>query len=84
MLYLTSDNDVQFDEEFYKYLCKRYGARLREKVPRSVEDRIQGLFRPYLHLATTTCSWWGGRTSKAINIIIKMHRPGLCRQVIAV
>ena len=32
VLYVNSDNDVQFDEEFYKYLCNSYGARLREKV----------------------------------------------------
>ena len=32
ILHIDSDNDVQFDEEFYNYLCKTYGARLREKL----------------------------------------------------
>jgi hypothetical protein len=26
VLSIDSDNDVQFDEEFYKHLCKTYGA----------------------------------------------------------
>ncbi|CAE8670279.1 unnamed protein product [Polarella glacialis] len=39
MLYLNSDNDVQFDEEFYKYLCKSYGAKLREKVFFFIDNR---------------------------------------------
>jgi hypothetical protein len=39
VLYLNSDNDVQFDEEFYKYLCKQYGAQLREKVFFFIDNR---------------------------------------------
>ena len=26
---MNSDNDVQYDEEFYKYLCHGYGEALR-------------------------------------------------------
>ena len=32
MLCIKSKNDVTFDEEFYKFLCRSYGATLREKV----------------------------------------------------
>ena len=32
MLCIKSKNDVTFDEEFYKFLCRTYGATLREKV----------------------------------------------------
>ena len=39
VLSLTSDNDVQFDEEFYKNLCDTYGARLRERVFFFVDNR---------------------------------------------
>ena len=39
VLYLNSDNDVQFDEEFYRYLCKGYGAQLREKVFFFIDNR---------------------------------------------
>jgi len=39
VLYLDCDNDVQFDEEFYKYLCNSYGASLREKVFFFVDNR---------------------------------------------
>ena len=39
VLYLNSDNDVQFDEEFYKFLCKSYGAQLREKIFFFVDNR---------------------------------------------
>ena len=39
VLSIDSDNDVQFDEEFYKHLCKTYGARLREKVFFFVDNR---------------------------------------------
>jgi len=39
VLYLNSDNDVQYDEEFYKYLCKSYGPKLRENVFFFVDNR---------------------------------------------
>jgi hypothetical protein len=39
VLCLKSDNDVQYDEEFYKYLCKTYGAELRDKVFFFVDNR---------------------------------------------
>jgi hypothetical protein len=39
VLCLNSNNDVQFDEEFYKFLCKTYGANLREKVFFFVDNR---------------------------------------------
>ena len=32
VLSVNSDNDVQFDEEFYKFLCKTYGAAARERI----------------------------------------------------
>ena len=39
VLYMDSDNDVQFDEEFYKHLCKTYGAALRERVFFFIDNR---------------------------------------------
>lgn len=39
VLYINSNNDVQFDEEFYKYLCKTYSASLREKVFFFIDNR---------------------------------------------
>ena len=39
VLYLDSDTDVQFDEEFYKYLCNTYGERLRDKIFFFVDNR---------------------------------------------
>ena len=39
VLSVNSDNDVQFDEEFYKFLCNTYGANLREKVFFFVDNR---------------------------------------------
>ncbi len=39
VLYMDSDNDVQFDEEFYKHLCKTYGATLRERVFFFIDNR---------------------------------------------
>lgn len=36
---LTSDNGVQFDEEFYKNLCNSYGPQLREKIFFFVDNR---------------------------------------------
>ena len=39
ILSVSSDNDVQFDEEFYKFLCKTYGAGLRDKVFFFVDNR---------------------------------------------
>ena len=39
VLSVNSDNAVQFDEEFYKFLCKKYGAQLRDKVFFFVDNR---------------------------------------------
>lgn len=39
VLDINSDNDVQFDEEFYKHLCERYGASLRDKIFFFVDNR---------------------------------------------
>ena len=39
ILHLESENDVQFDEEFYNYLCKTYGRELRERVFFFVDNR---------------------------------------------
>eukprot|EP00966_Prymnesium_polylepis_P011552 265922-Prymnesium_polylepis.1 len=39
VLYLNSENDVQFDEEFYKFLCKSNGPRLREKIFFFIDNR---------------------------------------------
>ena len=39
VLCVDSDQDVQFDEEFFKYLCAEYGARLRERVFFFVDNR---------------------------------------------
>jgi hypothetical protein len=39
ILCLKSDNDVQYDEEFYKYLCKTYDEGLRDKVFFFVDNR---------------------------------------------
>ena len=39
VLSVNSDNDVQFDEEFYKFLCKTYGAAARDKVFFFVDNR---------------------------------------------
>jgi len=39
VLFVNSDNDVQFDEEFYKYMCTTYGADLREKIFFFVDNR---------------------------------------------
>ena len=39
VLAMGSDNDVQFDEEFFKHLCKAYGAGLRDKVFFFVDNR---------------------------------------------
>ena len=36
---MNSDNDVQYDEEFYRYLCKTYGASLRDRVFFFVDNR---------------------------------------------
>ena len=36
---IDSDSDVQFDEEFYKFLCKAYGAKLREKIFFFIDNR---------------------------------------------
>jgi len=39
ILCLESDNDVQFDEEFYKYLCNSHEAELRQEVFFFVDNR---------------------------------------------
>ena len=39
VLYLDSDTDVQFDEEFFRFLCNTYGEKLREKVFFFVDNR---------------------------------------------
>ena len=39
VLYLDSDTDVQFDEEFYKHLCNTYGPTLTQKVFFFVDNR---------------------------------------------
>jgi hypothetical protein len=39
VLSVNSDNDVQFDEEFYKFLVKTYGVELRHKVFFFVDNR---------------------------------------------
>lgn len=39
VLAMHSDNDVQFDEEFFKHMCKVYGASLRERVFFFVDNR---------------------------------------------
>ena len=39
ILNIDSDNDVQFDEEFYNFLCKTYGSSLRERVFFFVDNR---------------------------------------------
>lgn len=39
MLCIKSKNDVTFDEEFYKHLCRSYGAKLREKVFFFIDNR---------------------------------------------
>jgi hypothetical protein len=54
VLCLGSDNDVQFDEEFYKHLCNRYGARLRERVFFFVDNRnVIGKDIPFQVLSLT-------------------------------
>lgn len=39
MLCIKSQNDVNFDEENYKYLCRSYGEKLREKVFFFIDNR---------------------------------------------
>ena len=39
VLCIASENDVQYDEEFYKHMCKKYGRRLREKIFFFVDNR---------------------------------------------
>jgi hypothetical protein len=39
VLSMHSDNDVVFDEEFFKHLCKTYGAQLRDRVFFFVDNR---------------------------------------------
>ena len=49
VLSVTSDQDVQFDDEFYKALCNTYGAGLRERVFFFVDNRKEGSVRRELH-----------------------------------
>ncbi len=39
LLCIKSKNDIMFDEEAYKFLCRTYGAKLREKVFFFVDNR---------------------------------------------
>jgi len=39
MLCIKSKNDVTYDEEFYKFLCRSYGTKLREKVFFFIDNR---------------------------------------------
>lgn len=39
VLCLNSENDVQYDEEFYKHMCKLYGADLRNRIFFFVDNR---------------------------------------------
>ena len=39
VLCLKTGNDIQYDEEFYKYLCKTYGADLRDHIFFFVDNR---------------------------------------------
>lgn len=39
VLCLKTGNDIQYDEEFYKYLCKTYGADLRGRIFFFVDNR---------------------------------------------
>jgi hypothetical protein len=39
VLYMDSDNDVLYDEEFYRYLCNQYGANMRDRVFFFVDNR---------------------------------------------
>jgi len=39
VLCLRSENDVQYDEEFYKYMCNTYEADLRDKIFFFVDNR---------------------------------------------
>ena len=39
VLSINSDNDVQYDEDFYRYLCSKYGAELRHRVFFFVDNR---------------------------------------------
>lgn len=39
MLCIKSQNDVNFDEESYKYLCRTYGDKVREKVFFFIDNR---------------------------------------------
>jgi hypothetical protein len=39
VMYLKSENDVQYDEEFYKHLCREYGPELRDRIFFFVDNR---------------------------------------------
>jgi hypothetical protein len=39
VLYMDSDTDVQYDEEFYRYLCNEYGANLRDRIFFFIDNR---------------------------------------------
>ena len=40
MLCIKSQNNVTFDEEFYKYLCRSYGEKLGQKVFLASERKL--------------------------------------------
>ena len=80
ILYMNSDNDVQFDEEFYKYLCNTYGAQLREKVFFFVDNRnvigeqglVHTLVQGLVHILVQPCM--GHACSFAISTHIRTTR----------
>lgn len=39
VLCINSENDAQYDEEFYNYMCNAYGASLRDKIFFFVDNR---------------------------------------------
>ena len=65
MLCIKSQNNVTFDEEFYKYLCRSYGDNLGQKVFFFIDNRNYigkvGLILPsvFAHRCVLTCSSLG-------------------------
>ena len=39
VLYMDCDTDVQYDEEFYKSGCQKYGLSIREKIFFFIDNR---------------------------------------------
>lgn len=59
VLCVNSDNDVQYDEEFYKYLCQTYGAGMREKIFFFVDNRNvigKGMHTSCLNFSCSYCN----------------------------